>query len=76
MHSGLLKQTWYVCGVSTLFGFQPDSELQLKLYSKRLREEVAGILPSEDVTYDAQFSVVESINSRPSPADPPAIKVN
>lgn len=47
----------------------------MKQYAKRLREEVANNLSQEDVTYDAEFCVMKDITQRPSPLDPPPIKV-
>ncbi|XP_011299926.1 uncharacterized protein [Fopius arisanus] len=71
----LLKQTWNIWGVSSLYGLQQDSEVQLKLYGKKMREEVAAILPHEDVTYEAQFSIVEGIEKRPSASDPIPLQI-
>ncbi|XP_043280805.1 uncharacterized protein [Venturia canescens] len=70
----LLKQTWTIWGVSCLFGFQSD-ELQLKLYAKRLREEVAAILPHDNATYNASFAITESIVTRPRHDDYPPLKI-
>ena len=69
----LLHKTWTIFGVSTLFNFHQD-EVYLKQYAKRLREEIAKNLSQEDVTYDTKFYVMENI-LRPSPLDPPPIKV-
>ncbi|XP_012144720.1 uncharacterized protein LOC100884034 [Megachile rotundata] len=71
----LLHQTWNVFGVSTLFNFHLD-EVHLKQYAKRLREELANNLAQENVTYSAQFSVMDNITSRPSSLDPLPIKIN
>ncbi|XP_076476309.1 uncharacterized protein LOC117157223 isoform X2 [Bombus vancouverensis nearcticus] len=70
----LLYKTWTIFGVSTLFNFHQD-EVHLKQYAKRLREEVANNLSQEDVTYDAEFCVMKDITQRPSPLDPPPIKI-
>jgi len=59
--------------VSALFGIEQD-DIHFKLYSKRLREEIASTLSREDVTYDAKFSVMENIAPRLNYEDP-AIKV-
>ncbi|XP_063995192.1 uncharacterized protein LOC135172768 [Diachasmimorpha longicaudata] len=71
----LLKQTWNIWGVSSLYGLQQDSQVHLKLYGKKMREEVAALLPHEDVTYEAQFSIVEGMDKRPSASDPIPIKI-
>ena len=71
----LLSQTWNIYGVSTLFNFCKD-EVHLKQYAKRLREEVAGTLTQQDVSYNAKFFVMENITVRPHPVDPPPIKVS
>ncbi|XP_012271609.1 uncharacterized protein LOC105694969 isoform X2 [Orussus abietinus] len=68
----LLDQSWVVYGVSLLFGLQYDNKLMLKLYGKKLREEVASTLSHDNVSYDAKFSVMEGIKVRPGP---PAIKI-
>lgn len=70
----MLHKTWTIFGVSTLFNFYQD-EVYLKQYAKRLREEIAKNLSQEDVTYDTEFCVMENISLRPSPLDPPPIKV-
>ncbi|KOX70729.1 hypothetical protein WN51_02153 [Melipona quadrifasciata] len=70
----LLHKTWTIFGVSTLFNFHQD-EVYLKQYAKRLREEIAKNLSQEDVTYDTKFCVMENISLRPSPLDPPPIKI-
>ncbi|KAG7201701.1 hypothetical protein KM043_004429 [Ampulex compressa] len=70
----LLRQTWTVFGVSTLFGFRRD-EIHFKLYAKRLREEVASTLSQEDMTYNAKFTNMENVILRPSPLDPHPIKI-
>ncbi|CAK9800254.1 Centromere protein L [Anthophora plagiata] len=70
----LLFKTWTVFGVSTLFNFYQE-EVYLKQYAKRLREEVANSLTKEDVTYNTKFLVMESISLRPSPMDPPPLKI-
>lgn len=71
-----MKQTWNVWSVSSLFGFEYDNERQLKVYARILREGISTILPKDDVTYDVNFDINESITNRPSATDPPAIKVN
>ncbi|XP_033211822.1 centromere protein L-like [Belonocnema kinseyi] len=71
----LLKQTWNMWAVSTLFGFQYDSEVQLKLYAKKLREEAACSLLKEDVTYSAKFTLMDNLGPRPNPTDAPAVKI-
>ncbi|XP_025161452.1 uncharacterized protein LOC105183971 isoform X2 [Harpegnathos saltator] len=55
----LLNQTWNIYAASALFGFQHD-DVSLKLYSKKLREEIARHLPHEDLTYDANFFIIEN----------------
>lgn len=69
----LVAQTWNIYAVSALFDIEQD-DVHFKLYSKRLREEIASTLPSEDVTYDAKFSVMEDITSKPN-NDNPVIKI-
>ncbi|XP_015112782.1 uncharacterized protein LOC107038280 [Diachasma alloeum] len=71
----LVKQTWNIWGVSSLYGLQQESQVHLKLYGKKMREEVAAILPHEDVTYEAQFSIIEGMDKRPSASDPVPIKI-
>lgn len=56
----LVGQTWNIYAVSALFGLQQD-DIHFKLYSKRLREEIASTLSHEDVTYDAKFTIMENI---------------
>ncbi|GAB1864382.1 alpha-1,2-Mannosidase [Camponotus japonicus] len=70
----LVGQTWNVYAVSALFGFQQD-DIHFKLYSKRLREEIASTLSHEDVTYDAKFSIMENIVPKPNHENHPAIKI-
>ncbi|XP_043799395.1 centromere protein L-like [Apis laboriosa] len=70
----LLNKTWTIFGVSTLFNFYQD-EICLKQYAKKLREEVANNLTQEDVTYNTEFCIMENIILRPSPMDPPPIKI-
>ncbi|XP_076637044.1 centromere protein L [Colletes latitarsis] len=70
----LLYKTWTIFGVSTFFNFHQD-EVHLKQYSKRLREEVAITLAQEDVTYNAKVYVMDNVATRPSPMDPPPMKV-
>ncbi|XP_032679772.1 uncharacterized protein LOC116848114 isoform X2 [Odontomachus brunneus] len=70
----LVDQTWNICAVSALFGFQHD-DVSLKLYSKKLREEVAKRLSHEDLTYNANFSIMENITSRTSHENYSAIKI-
>ncbi|KAK0078271.1 hypothetical protein PV325_002756 [Microctonus aethiopoides] len=71
----LIKQTWNIYGVSSLFGFDYNNERQLKLYSKRLREEIASILPQDNVTYDVNFTIDKNISPRPIVTDSPAIRI-
>lgn len=71
----LVGQTWNIYAVSALFGFQRD-DVSLKLYSKKLREEIAKHLSHEDLTYDANFSIMESITSQSSHENYSAIKVS
>ncbi|KAL7300416.1 hypothetical protein TKK_0006842 [Trichogramma kaykai] len=70
----LLRQTWNICGVSTLFNFQCENEVVLKQYAKKLREQVACMLSQEDVSYEAKVSVLEL--ERPNSDDHPIIKIN
>jgi len=70
----LVGQTWNIHAVSALFNLQYD-DIHFKLYSKKLREEIATTLLSENVTYDVKFSVMENM-SRPNCEDHPAIKVH
>lgn len=69
----LLHQTWNIFAVSILFDFYRD-EVHLKKYAKRIKEEVASTLTSEDVTYDATVSIMEDV-TRPSPSDPLPLQV-
>lgn len=71
----LLRQTWNIWGVTSLFGFQQDDEVVLKHYGKKLREEVSTIIPYENVKYDAKFEILESFTQKPSPSDPSPVKV-
>ncbi|KZC10841.1 hypothetical protein WN55_01540 [Dufourea novaeangliae] len=70
----LLRKTWTIFGVSTLFNFHHD-EVHLKQYSKRIREEVATNIAQEDVAYTAKMFVMNDVTVRPSPTDPPPIKI-
>ncbi|XP_076177704.1 uncharacterized protein LOC143151996 isoform X2 [Ptiloglossa arizonensis] len=70
----LLHKTWTIFGVSTLFNFHQD-EVHLKRYAKRLREEVAMSLSQEDVMYNAKLYIMTYVEIRPSPIDPPPIKI-
>ncbi|OAD59737.1 Centromere protein L [Eufriesea mexicana] len=70
----LLNKTWTIFGVSMLFNFHQD-EIHLKQYAKRLKEEVTSKLSQEAVVYDVEFCVMENVTQRPSPLDPPPIKV-
>ncbi|KAI4498841.1 hypothetical protein M0802_006016 [Mischocyttarus mexicanus] len=54
----IISLTWNVFGVSALFGFQYNDKTNLKLYGKRLREEVATNLSNENETYNANISIV------------------
>ncbi|XP_011875514.1 PREDICTED: centromere protein L-like [Vollenhovia emeryi] len=58
----LAGQTWNIYAASALFDFQRD-DVHLKLYAKKLREEVASTLSHENVTYDAKFSVTQNLGS-------------
>lgn len=69
----MLKQTWNIWGVSVLFDFNCDNEVQLKQYAKKLREEVACILSLDDVSYEAKISVLDI--QRPKETDHPVVKV-
>ncbi|XP_034934135.1 centromere protein L-like [Chelonus insularis] len=71
----LLKQTWDIHGVSPLFQFNYQSERHLKLYGKKLREEIASLLPKDDMKYSVKFEVDANIDPRPNATDPPAIKI-
>ncbi|KAK0162329.1 hypothetical protein PV327_008675 [Microctonus hyperodae] len=71
----LIKQTWNIYGISSMFGFDYNNERQLKLYGKRLREEVASILPQDNVTYDVNFTIDEDITFKPTVTDSPAIRI-
>ena len=71
----MIKQTWNIWAVSTLFGFQYDNEVQLKLYAKKLREEAACSMLKEDFTYNAKFTVMDNLGPRPKPTDASAVKV-
>ncbi|CAL1688395.1 unnamed protein product [Lasius platythorax] len=71
----LVGKTWNIYAVSVLFGLQQD-DIHFKLYSKRLREEIASTLSHEDVTYDAKFSMMEDIvDIFPNHENYPAIKI-
>ncbi|KAI4496763.1 hypothetical protein M0804_000573 [Polistes exclamans] len=54
----IISLTWNVFGVSALFGFQYDDKTNLKLYGKRLREEIASNLSHENEIYIAKVSIV------------------
>ncbi|XP_067211453.1 centromere protein L-like isoform X2 [Linepithema humile] len=69
----LVDQTWNIYAVSILFDFHHD-DIHFKLYSKKLREEIARTLSREDVVYDANFSIMEDIISQPN-QDTPTIKI-
>lgn len=58
-----------------MYGFDATSDLQLKLYAKRLREEIASNLTQEDVSYETKFTIVDDIDPRPLESDPPPISV-
>ncbi|KAL0103480.1 hypothetical protein PUN28_017616 [Cardiocondyla obscurior] len=68
---GLVGQ-WNIYAVSALFGFQSD-DLQLKRYSKKLREEIASTLPHENVSYEAKVLVMNDAYGLNK--DHPAIKI-
>ncbi|XP_012527706.1 uncharacterized protein LOC105831827 [Monomorium pharaonis] len=65
----LVGQTWNIYAASALFGIQQD-DVHFKLYSKKLREEVATTLLREDVAYDAKFSIMDNFISGPNTEDP------
>lgn len=69
-----LKQTWNMLAVSVLYNFNPNDEVQLKQYAKKLREEVSCSLSQEDVSYEAKVDVSEL--RRPKDTDHPVIEVN
>lgn len=71
---GLVSKTWNIYAVSALFGFQQD-DIHLKLYSKKLREEIASVLSREDVTYDVKFSIMKDIVPSSNYGNHPAIKI-
>lgn len=73
--SEFLGLTWNIWGVTSLFGFQQDSEVVLKQYAKKLREEVASILPVDNVSYDCNFIILDRITPRPCNSDLPPIKI-
>ncbi|XP_047366982.1 centromere protein L-like [Vespa velutina] len=56
----IISLTWNIYGVSALFGFQYNDKTILKLYGKRLREEIATNLSQENVAYDAHLSIIEN----------------
>ncbi|KAJ8679014.1 hypothetical protein QAD02_014801 [Eretmocerus hayati] len=62
----LLKLTWTYYGVSALFNFIVNDEVQCKRYAKKLREEVASTLTQEDVSYDAKIGELYSNDTRES----------
>ncbi|XP_066595336.1 uncharacterized protein [Prorops nasuta] len=70
----LSKHTWNIFGVSCLYGFE-TTEVQLKLYAKKINEEISNTLKQEDVSYKAKISVLEDIASILSPVDPPGIMI-
>lgn len=61
--------------ISALFNFTWNNERILKLYGKRLREEIASMLPHHDVAYEAKFTVTENNTTQLNETNPPAIKV-
>ncbi|XP_029156542.1 centromere protein L-like [Nylanderia fulva] len=71
---GLIRKTWNIYAVSALFDFQQD-DIYLKLYAKKLREEIASTLSRENVTYDAKFSIMEDVVPTPNHENHPAIKI-
>ncbi|KAG8038934.1 hypothetical protein G9C98_003241 [Cotesia typhae] len=71
----LIKKTWYMWSISALFNFTWNNERILKLYGKRLREEIASMLPHHDVAYEAKFTVTENNTTQLNETNPPAIKV-
>jgi len=75
LYTDLIGQTWNIYAISALFGLRRD-DVHFKLYSKKLREEIANILSRENVTYDAKFSLVEHIQPGSHHQNHPAIKVS
>lgn len=73
LYIDLVHHTWNIYGVSALFDLKQD-DIHFKLYSKKLREEIASNLSREEVTYDANFSIMENI-SRSTDENQSAIKV-
>lgn len=69
----MISLTWNIYGVSALFGFQYNDKTTLKLYGKRLREEIATNLSQENVSYNAHLSIIE--NTISDTTDLPLLKV-
>ncbi|XP_043484134.1 centromere protein L-like [Leptopilina heterotoma] len=72
----LVKKTWTLWGVSSLFNFQYDDEIKMKMYAKKLREEVARSILKENVSYTAKFTQLNNFGPKPSPKDAPAIRID
>lgn len=70
-----MKKTWTLWGVSSLFNFQYDDEIKMKMYAKKLREEVARSILKENLSYTAKFTLLNNFGPKPSPKDAPAIRV-
>lgn len=70
-----MKQTWTMWGVSSLFDFEYNDEVKMKLYAKKLREEVSRSLLKENVSYTAKFTLMDDLGPKPSPNDVPAVRV-
>lgn len=57
-----------------LYDFMTSNEVQMKKYAKNLREELAGLLAKENVSYEAKFTMLDM--GRPKESDHPPIKAN
>lgn len=71
----MIKQTWTIWAVSSLFNFKYNDELKMKLYAKKLREEVSRSILKENVSYTAKFTLLNDFGPRPNPNDVPAVQV-
>lgn len=71
----LIKQTWTIWAVSSLFNFKYNDELKMKLYAKKLREEVSRSILKENVSYTAKFTLLNDFGPRPNPNDVPAVQI-
>lgn len=58
-----------------LFNLKKDDEVSLKQYAKRLKEEIGNNTSSDDVVYDAKFSLIQDEIPLPSPLDSDPLKV-